>query len=146
MMPMSLVHGVSLQAVSPHHPAAQGDLYFPFGDGGKLVQLRTSSPRSSLRRTSPSQQSILPSASLAAAKAFGTSDNHFPSWVMTASPPMGPLRIKELIASETYNERLVTIIGVAQIFHNEQPVTFILLLLLLARYSLRGGTLLALVC
>lgn len=97
------------------------------------------------RRTSPSQQSILPSASLAATKAFGTSDNHFP-YVMTASPPMGPLRIKELIASEMYTKRLVIITGVAQIFHNEQPVTFILLLLLLARYSLRGGTLLALVC
>lgn len=97
------------------------------------------------RRTSPSQQSILLSASLAAAKAFGTSNNHFPEWVMTASPPMGPLRIKELIASETYNERVIIIIGVAQIFHNEEPVTFILLLFL-ALYSLRGGTLLALVC
>lgn len=64
---------------------------------------------------------------------------------MTALPPLSLVRIKELIASEMYNKRLIIILGVAQTFHNEQPVRRSLLLLL-AQLSLRGGTLLVLVC
>lgn len=65
---------------------------------------------------------------------------------MTALLPLGLVRIKYLIASEMYNKRLIIIIiGVAQTFHNEQPVRCSLLLLL-AQHLLRGGTLLVLVC
>lgn len=43
---------------------------------------------------------------------------------------MGPVKITELTALEMYNKWLI-IIGGAQIFHNEQPVSFSLLILFL---------------